>query len=277
MKSLIVLQTDFTFKEGAVSSMYGVIKTIDRSLEVYDSTHEIPNFDIWSAAYRLYQPLQFWPKGTIFVSVVDPGVGTKRKPCIAHTKNDYYIITPDNGTLTFVDAVYGIESVIEINTDMYRLKGYGTEETTVFHGRDIFAYCAGLLASRKVSYEDFGTPYSVEDIVKFEYTRAYQDDNIYGTCLIGDPNFGNLWTNIPFSWVKEDIDTKVQIIIRNKDTVLFNERVYVYETFGMVAYQDITLYRNEYNDIGIALNQGNFMNTYHVDFGPDIVIEIRRN
>ena len=103
MKPIIVLQTDFTYKEGAVAAMKGVIKTIDPSLEIIDLTHEIPQFDIWSASFRLYQVIHFWPKGTIFVSVVDPGVGSSRKACVAFTKSGHVIVTPDNKTLTQLD------------------------------------------------------------------------------------------------------------------------------------------------------------------------------
>ena len=102
MKPILVFQTDFTYKEGAVSSMYGVVKTVDRELEIMDGTHELPQYDTWSASYRLYQSLQFWPEGTIYVSVVDPGVGTSRRACVAKTVDGYYIVTPDNGSLTHV-------------------------------------------------------------------------------------------------------------------------------------------------------------------------------
>jgi S-adenosylmethionine hydrolase len=100
MKPILVFQTDFTYKEGAVCAMYGVVKSVDRELEIMDGTHEIPQYDIWSASYRLFQSMCFWPQGTIFVSVVDPGVGTPRKACIAKTADGYYVVTPDNGTLT---------------------------------------------------------------------------------------------------------------------------------------------------------------------------------
>ena len=83
MKPILVFQTDFTYKESAVCAMYGVVKSVDRELEIIDGTHEIPQYDIWSASYRLYQSMKFWPEGTIFVSVVDPGVGTARKACVA--------------------------------------------------------------------------------------------------------------------------------------------------------------------------------------------------
>ena len=96
-KPILVFQTDFTYKEGAVSAMYGVVKTVDRELEIFDGTHEIPQYDTWSASYRLLQSLPFWPKGTIYVSVVDPGVGTSRRACVAKTANGYYVVTRTTG------------------------------------------------------------------------------------------------------------------------------------------------------------------------------------
>ena len=123
MKPILVFQTDFTYKEGAVSSMYGVVKTVDRELEIMDGTHELPQYDPWSASYRLYQSLQFWPEGTIYVSVVDPGVGTKRRACVAKTVDGYYIVTPDNGSLTHVKRFIGIEAVREIDESVNRLRG----------------------------------------------------------------------------------------------------------------------------------------------------------
>ena len=144
-KPILVFQTDFTYAEGAVSSMYGVVKTVDRELEIFDGTHQIPQYDTWSASYRLYQSLQFWPKGTIYVSVVDPGVGTARKACVAKTVDGYYVVTPDNGALTHVKKFIGIESVREIDESVNRLQS--TRGVAIFHGRDLFGYTAARLAS----------------------------------------------------------------------------------------------------------------------------------
>ena len=76
---LLVFQTDFGYKDSTVAAMYGVVKRVDHTLEIIDSTHELPPFDIWSASYRLWQAKRFWPEGTVIVSVVDPGVGTSRR------------------------------------------------------------------------------------------------------------------------------------------------------------------------------------------------------
>ncbi|HCJ4536118.1 TPA: SAM-dependent chlorinase/fluorinase, partial [Listeria innocua] len=75
-KQLLVLQSDFGISDGAVSAMYGVINSVSSDLQIYDLTHQIPQFNIWEASYRLLQTVPYWPKATIFVSIVDPGVGS---------------------------------------------------------------------------------------------------------------------------------------------------------------------------------------------------------
>ena len=107
-KGIVVFQTDFGVKDGAVSAMKGVASGVDPDLKLYDLTHEIPAYNIWEAAYRLEQTAPYWPAGTVFVSVVDPGVGTTRKLVVLKTKTGHYFVTPDNGTLTFVAARLGI-------------------------------------------------------------------------------------------------------------------------------------------------------------------------
>ena len=79
MKDALVFQSDFGIVDGAVSAMYGVAYSVDKSLQLFDLTHEIPQYNIWEASYRLIQTTVYWPKDTVFVSVVDPGVGSNRK------------------------------------------------------------------------------------------------------------------------------------------------------------------------------------------------------
>src|SRR5882762_11461856 len=112
---IVVFQSDFGLKDGAVSEMKGVAMGVSTDLKLFDLTHEIPAYDIWSAAYRLQQTVPYWPAGTVFVSVVDPGVGTSRKSVVLMTKTGQYIVTPDNGTLTLVAESLGIGEIREIN------------------------------------------------------------------------------------------------------------------------------------------------------------------
>ena len=200
MKPILVFQTDFTYKEGAVCAMYGVVKTVDRELEIIDGTHEIPQYDTWSASYRLFQSMKFWPEGTIFVSVVDPGVGTHRRACVAKTVDGYYVVTPDNGSLTHLKKWVGITEVREIDETINRLRGKNTEGVSIFHGRDLFAYCAARLASGVISYEEVGPKYSLDEIIEQPISEPFiKNHKVYGTFEINDPNFGNLWTNIPLA------------------------------------------------------------------------------
>lgn len=82
----LVLQSDFGLGDGAVSAMQGVAFTVDDKIQLFNLTHDIPEYDVWQAAYRLYQTAEYWPAGTVFVSVVDPGVGTERKSVVLKTK-----------------------------------------------------------------------------------------------------------------------------------------------------------------------------------------------
>ena len=97
MRNFIVMQTDFSLKSAAVSVMHGVCYQVDRELIVEDISHEVAKWSPYAASTNLAYTLPYWPEGTVFVSVIDPGVGTDRKACVAKTANGYYIVTPDNG------------------------------------------------------------------------------------------------------------------------------------------------------------------------------------
>lgn len=279
MKPILVFQTDFTYMEGAVAAMYGVVKTVDSSLEIIDATHEIPQYDIWSASYRLSQYISYWPKGTIFVSVVDPGVGTKRKACVAKTKNGYYIVTPDNGTLTHVDEIYGIEEIREINEDVNRLKREDNKEVSIFHGRDLFGYCAARLASGIISYEEVGNKYSINEIKKFNLEKVSSDINsISGIIEINDPNFGNAWSNISLNEFKKifNYGDMINVEIKNDDKVLFNDRVKFVKAFGDVNKGECLIYNNELGKLSLALSQDSFIKKYNVHYGTHYKIKFSK-
>src|ERR1700750_210757 len=142
---IVVFQSDFGLKDGAVSAMKGVAMGVSPDLKLFDLTHEIPAYNIWEAAYRLEQTVRYWPAGAAFVSVVDPGVGTARKSVVLKTKSGHFIVTPDNGTLTLVAQSLGIAEVREIDEKINRRKG--SEGSYTFHGRDVYAYTAARLAA----------------------------------------------------------------------------------------------------------------------------------
>ncbi|MAT45092.1 MAG: DNA-directed RNA polymerase subunit delta [Anaerolineaceae bacterium] len=280
MKPILVFQTDFTYKEGAVCAMYGVVKSVDRELEIIDGTHEIPQYDTWSASYRLYQSMKFWPEGTIFVSVVDPGVGTPRKASVAKTADGYYVVTPDNGSLTHLHQWVGITEIREIDERINRLKGKNTEGVSVFHGRDLFSYCAARLASGIITYEQVGPAYPLDEIVLFPLAEPVMEDGkVKGVFEIGDPNFGNLWTNIPLAMFFEagfNYGDYLNLTVRHEGKVVFKEKLLFQKSFGFAKKGEAMIYNNELMRVSLAVNQGSFSKTYHLDFGPDWEVEFEK-
>ena len=166
MKPILVFQTDFTYKEGAVSSMYGVVKSVDRELEIMDGTHELPQYDTWSASYRCIRVYHSGRRGRSMYPSWIRGEGTSRRACVAKTKDGHFVVSPDNGSLTHVKRFIGIEAVREIDESVNRLRGKGTEEVAIFHGRDLFGYTAARLAGGIIDFAGVGPEYPVEEIVE---------------------------------------------------------------------------------------------------------------
>ena len=269
---MIVFQTDFGTKDGAVSAMKGVASSVDMHLKLYDLTHDIPAYNIWEAAYRLDQTVPYWPAGTVFVSVVDPGVGTQRKSVVAKTKTGHYIVTPDNGTLTLIAQSLGIDSVREIDEVVNRRKNSGASYT--FHGRDVYAYTAARLASHTISYTQVGQV-SASPITVLPYQKAIlQTGKLKGNISILDIQYGNVWTNIDqenwknfnaIAHAKNEI--KVQIF--HKQQLVYDGTMPFENTFGGVAIGKPLAYLNSLMDLSFALNQGSFADKYHIQTGND--------
>lgn len=280
MKPILVFQTDFTYKEGAVSSMYGVVKSVDRELEIMDGTHELAQYDTWNASYRLYQSLPFWPEGTIYVSVVDPGVGTSRKACVALTDTGHYVVTPDNGTLTHVKKFMGIKAVREIDESVNRLRGKGTEEVAIFHGRDVFGYTAARLASGIIDFVGVGPEYPVEDIVMHEILEPEIREGLAkGIFEIDDPNFGNLWTNIPTEEFKEagfGYGQDALLTIEHEGRTVFEDTVSFQPSFGFVEKGTVLSYNNELMKVAVAVSQGSFKEEFGIGYGPEWTVTFRK-
>ena len=271
MKPILVFQTDFTYKEGAVSAMYGVVKSVDRELEIFDGTHELPQYDTWSASYRLYQCLRFWPEGTIYVSVVDPGVGTARRACVAKVAGGYYVVTPDNGALTHIDREMGVLEVREIDETVNRLRGKDTEGVAIFHGRDLFGYTAARLASGIIDFEGVGPAYPVSEIVRHEILEPKVAQGVAeGIFEIDDPNFGNLWTNIPtrlFFDCGFAYGDHIRVEVSHDGDKVFDQTVLFHKSFGFAKQGEPIIYNNELMKIALAVSCGSFEQKYALGFG----------
>jgi S-adenosylmethionine hydrolase len=273
----VVLQTDFGVKDGAVAAMKGVATAVDDQLAVYDLTHEIPAFDIWEAAYRLHQVVPYWPAGTVFVSVVDPGVGTNRRSVVAKTKSGHFIVTPDNGTLTLLADAIGIAELRQIDEKMNRRAG--SDSSYTFHGRDVYAYVAARLAAGKISFEGVG-PLLSEPVVKISYQPAELTDSlIKGTIPALDIQYGNIWTNIPDSLLRRagyKMNDSIAVQILYKDSLKYAGKMPLVQTFGAVPEGQPLCYFNSLMNWSVAINMGNFAQTHQISHGPDWRVQILR-
>ncbi len=273
----LVVQTDFGVRDGAVAAMKGVAKEVHATLDIVDLTHEIPAFNIWEAGYRLSQVVPYWPANTVFVSVVDPGVGTRRKSIVARTKRDHYIVTPDNGTITLLAALEGIEEVRVIDERVNRRPG--SDNSFTFHGRDVYMYTAARLASGKIQFDQVG-PVLGSEPQTISYQAPELDENgLRGNIPVLDPQYGNVWTNIPDSLVmRAGIRTgdSVLVSISYHDSVVYSGRLAFVNTFGDVSAGQPLAYLNSLMNFSLAINMGNFAEQFRVHPGPGWTIHIKK-
>ena len=278
---IVVFQSDFGLSDQAVSAMHGVALGVDKNLKVEDLTHDIPAYNIWEGAYRLDAVADFWPANTVFVSVVDPGVGSERKSVVLKTKTNHYFVTPDNGTLTLVAKRLGIAEVREIDEKINRLKG--SEASHTFHGRDVYAYTGARLAARAINFEQVGIRLAPEVLsIPFEAARI-GDNTLIGGIPILDPAYGNVWTNIPMSLLLSLTKAKdygslytqeFLVTVTQGDKSVLSETISFERSFAGVDEGQPLLYVNSLENLALALNQANFAAKFDIQAGGEWRIEI---
>lgn len=272
----LVYQTDFGLVDGAVSAMYGVAYSVNPELKIHDLTHDITPFNIWEASYRLIQTINYWPESTVFVSVVDPGVGSDRKSVVVKTNSGRYIVTPDNGTLTHVIRLEGIAEVREIDENVNRLPRSG--ESYTFHGRDVYAYTGARLASGIIDFEGVGPALDVNSLVSLPIVEPVLDGNaVCGTIDVLDVRFGSLWTNIPrtlFLQTGIQYGDRVSITIENDTRTVYRNIILFARSFADVYVGEALSYVNSLDCVAVAINQGSFARAYNIGTGNSWRIRI---
>ena len=278
MQAFLVFQSDFGMADGAVSAMKGVAYSVDPSLVISDITHEITPYNIFEASYRLFQTLPYWPTNTVFVSVVDPGVGTSRQSVIARTAGGQYIVTPNNGTLTHIAAFLGITEIRLIEEQRNRLKN--SEASYTFYGRDVYAYTGARLAAGLISFEEVGPRLEMDDLVSLDlYGATLKGSSVTGQIDILDVRFGSLWTSIPFETfnalgISFGDYTEVRIF-RESSLVYINQITYG-RSFADVMVGMPVLYMNSVGHMALAINQGSFARAYNIGTGSPWTIVLSR-
>jgi len=274
----LVLLSDFGTTERFVASMKGVALSIEPDLQVHDLTHHVEPFNIWQASYMLAGTIDYWPEGTVFVSVVDPGVGTDRRSVVAKTKTGHYVVTPDNGSLTLVADTQGIVEMRQIDETINRRPG--SESSHTFHGRDVYAYTGARLAAAVIRFEAVG-PLLEPTVVRLKYQQPTKldDSTIVGNITHIELPFGNIVTNIPRSLVDSlnlspaNSSMVLVEILHNGESVFRQEIAYA-RSFGYVDEGQPLLYPDSLQTIGLAVNSGNFARQFGVMAGADWTIRI---
>jgi S-adenosylmethionine hydrolase len=273
----LVFQSDFGFKDGAVSAMKGVAYGVSPDIDMFDLTHEIPAYNIWEAAYRLYQTAPYWPKGTVFVSVVDPGVGSDRKSVVLKTNSGHYFVTPDNGTLTLVAERLGIAEIRTIDESVNRLKN--SDSSYTFHGRDVYAYTGARLASGVISFEKVGST-KLKDVVRINYQKATFDNGVVkGNIPVLDIQYGNVWTNIDrktLAKLSTRTGDQLRVTIYNDNKEIFNGIVTLSNTFADVAVGENLAYMNSLGNFALGMNQESFSDKFKISSGATWTIHVEK-
>jgi S-adenosylmethionine hydrolase len=258
--------------------MYGVALKVDPRLSIFDLTHDIPQYNIWEASYRLVQTVQYWPEGTVFVSVVDPGVGTSRRSIAVKTNAGQIIVTPDNGTLTHLKLLTGIAEARLLKEDSHRLSG--SELSYTFHGRDVYAYTGARLASGQLTFEALGERVDVSSLVELPHVNAERTgDTLGGTIDVLDVRFGSLWSNIPhslFIGLGVDYGKRVEVSIRNDTREVYRNTMVYAKSFADVSMGEPLVYINSVLNVAVAINQGSFARAYNIGTGLSWKISIRK-
>jgi S-adenosylmethionine hydrolase len=186
---VVTLTTDFGLQDPFVGILHGVVLHINPEIQIVDICHAIPSFDVLDAAWTIAQSYRFFSPRSVHVIVVDPGVGSARRPILAET-DDYIFVAPDNGVLSLVEAREPKFTVRHITSDRYFLQPV----SQTFHGRDIFSPVAAWL-SKGVAPAEFGP--EISDYIRLPLPAVEQigENSLRGVVLKVD-KFGNLITNL---------------------------------------------------------------------------------
>jgi S-adenosylmethionine hydrolase len=255
----IVFMTDFGVVDDSVAICRGVMYSIMPDVRIVDLTQQVTPFSILDGARFLYGATPYYPAGTVFVVVVDPGVGSTRKAIVAKSKRGEYFVLPDNGLLTLVEQRDGIEAVREITNPAWMI---GSKLSSTFHGRDIFSP-VGAHVARGDGWSKVGPEFSVKDLVRLDLKAAKLDERgLTAEVIATDGPFGNLVTNVDaddFLKLGYQRGHEVRVTVGDKEM-----KIKFVKTFSDVALNQPLLYIDSRGHLGLAVNQNSFAATYGV-------------
>jgi S-adenosylmethionine hydrolase len=255
----IVFMTDFGVVDDSVAICRGVMYGIMPGVRIVDLTHQVTPFSISDGARFLYGATPYYPSGTVFVVVVDPGVGSSRKAIVARSKRGQYFVLPDNGVITLVEQRDGIAAVREITNPQWMI---GSKLSSTFHGRDIFSPVGAHLA-RGDDWTTVGPELAVKDLVRLDLKAANLNERgLSATVIATDGPYGNLVTNIDGEdFLKLGYQRGQVVPVRIGDKEL---KLKFVKTFSDVPLNQPLLYIDSRGRLALAVNQNSFAATYAI-------------
>jgi S-adenosylmethionine hydrolase len=255
----IVFMTDFGTVDDSVPICKGVMFSIMPTVRIVDLSHQVTPFSILDGARFLEGATLYYPAGTVFVVVIDPGVGSTRKAVIIESKQGQYFVLPDNGLITLVADRDGLESAHEItNTDWM----IGKALSSTFHGRDIFSP-AGAHIARGDDWTRAGPALDLKQLVRLDLESAKLDERgLHGEVISTDGPYGNLVTNVnaeDFLKLGYQRGQTVPLTIGEKKIDL----PFV-KTFSDVPLKKPLIYIDSRGHFALAMNQGSFAQSYGI-------------
>jgi len=254
---MITLTSDFGLKDPYVAEMKGVILTINPNATLIDITHGVEKFDIRMGAFMLASAVPYFPKGTIHLAVVDPGVGTKRRAILVQTRQGFFV-GPDNGVLMVAAKNQGIEHTYELSNPKFMLP----KVSATFHGRDIFSSAAAYLDTG-VKPVEFGPEIAEGVMPEFVHIKR-SGGSLIGEILHVD-SFGNIITNISQKEMTQAKTVHVKIG-NNSLNIVFGK------TYAKTKSRDAVALIGSHGFLEIALNQDSAVKKFHVTTGEKIEV-----
>jgi len=263
----IVFMTDFGVQDDSVAICKGVMYSIAPDLRIVDLTHQVTPYSILDGARLLYGTTPYYPEGTVFVAVIDPGVGSARKAVVVKSKGGQYFVLPDNGLITLVADRDGIEGAREITNREWMIGG---RLSSTFHGRDVFSP-AGAHLARGDDWLKVGPVLDPKQLVRLDVKQATLDEKgLHGQVIATDGPFGNLVTSIDAGqFLKLGYQHGQNVPVKLGERELTVPFVH---TFSDVPVGKPLLYIDSRGRLALAINQGNFAENYHVSLPATLFI-----
>ena len=255
----IVFMTDFGTLDDSVPICKGVMYSIMPKVRIVDITHQVAPFSILDGARFLYGVTPYYPAGTVFNVVVDPGVGSTRKAVVIKSKKGQYFVLPDNGLITLVAERDGLESAREITNPLWMV---GRALSSTFHGRDIFSPASAHLA-RGDDWTQIGPALNVNALVRLNLgLPAIDAQGLHGEVIATDGPFGNLVTNVDAElFMKLGYQRGQMVLMTLGDQKIELQFV---KTFSDVPLKAPLIYIDSRGRFALAVNQASFAATYGI-------------